>query len=154
MHLTTVHRTLQVHRSPQMHQDKAPHVTTFYFSFWFDIFCKYFLVTSLCSQWTTRPHGNIQLVNKTIANLPYWRLVPKMSRLSLPKLCFFKITSQLGQSIVWQKFPIFCYPFEFLVIPKHGSLARYSLYYVCLLYFYEGVYTKKKELKKNFWAHC
>ena len=42
---------------------------------------------------------------------------------------------------------------SYLSILKHGSLARSSLYYVCLLYLYEDVYAQKKELKKNnFWA--
>ena len=34
-------------------------------------------------------HADLQLINKTIANLPYWPLVHNVSHLPLPKLCFF-----------------------------------------------------------------
>ena len=45
---------------------------------------------SLCSLFITIPHADLQLVNITIANLPYRPLVPNVSHLSLHKLCFLK----------------------------------------------------------------
>ena len=50
-------------------------------------------------------------------------------------------------NLLYEKSSQYFWPsFIFLAIPKHGSLARRILCYVCLLYVYEGVYAKKKKI--------
>ena len=53
-------------------------------------------------------------------------------------------------NLLYEKSSQYFWPsFVFLAIPKHGSLARHILCYVCLLYVYEGEYAKKLKKMKN-----
>ena len=70
---------------------------------------------------------------------------PQLITFVLTQTLFFKKPHSLNNLLHDKSSQYFCPSVEFLAIPKHGSLAHHNLYYVCLLYFYEGVYAKKKK---------
>ena len=103
---------------------------------------------SLCSLFITIPHADLQLVNITIANLPYRPLVPNVSHLSLHKLCFLK------KHTAWTIYCMTKVPNIFAPLSnfrQYPNMAQWHVtVYIMFVYFtFMKVCMQKKKKKRN-----